>query len=111
MAKAKAKANKLPEHWWQCKSEAEEADWWDANASRVLEEAEKTGRMKSGTWKDLRVEIEKARAADLKRRSKPRTIAIRLNEGLVEDYKARAKAEGIPYQTLMRSVLHQELTK
>lgn len=32
-------ARRLPKHWWECKNEAEEARWWDANLNRILEEA------------------------------------------------------------------------
>jgi hypothetical protein len=44
---------KLPEHWWECGDEVEEARWWDANSGRIFEEAVRKGTLKVTTLEEM----------------------------------------------------------
>jgi predicted DNA binding CopG/RHH family protein len=52
-------------------------------------------------------EIETYRATARAVTSKDRRVNIRLSSGDLRDLKVRAMEEGVPYQTLMASVLHK----
>jgi len=85
------------------KSEAEEADWWYKNRSRLdrdLVEGAKSGKLKRLTGKILRERL----AA-----SKSRVVSIRLPEDDIELARRQAAQKGLPYQTYIKSVLHQAL--
>ena len=69
------------------KSEAEEARWWDENRARL----------------DQRTL--KARLAA----SKARMVSIRLPEADIQLARKQAAQKGLPYQTYMKSLLHQSL--
>ncbi|MGA2263278.1 MAG: CopG family antitoxin [Acidobacteriota bacterium] len=43
----------------------------------------------------------------LRTAAKTRTISLRINETVLESIKRKAAAEGIPYQTLISSVLYK----
>src|SRR5262245_43481337 len=85
-------------HWSDAKNEKEEARWWDANSERLLKEAVQKGTLKITTLARILT-----KAADVKVQEKNRLLAIRLPESLINRAKERAEAEGVPYQTLMRS--------
>ena len=53
-----------------------------------------------------RAEIEGA----LERIRKNRNVNIRISEAVLEELKKRSQEEGIPYQTLISSVLHKFVT-
>jgi predicted DNA binding CopG/RHH family protein len=85
------------------KSEAEEARWWDKNRARLdkdLAEAAKQGRLKRLDQSTL-----KARLAA----SKARMVSIRLPEADIQLARKQAAQRGLPYQTYMKSLLHQSL--
>ena len=85
------------------KSEAEEAAWWHKNRERLdkdLLEAAKKGELKRLDRATL-----KARLAA----SKSRVISIRLPEHDIELARRQASQKGLPYQTYIKSVLHQAL--
>ncbi len=41
---------------------------------------------------------------------KSRTVNIRISESVLEELKLRSKQEGLPYQTLISSILHKYVT-
>lgn len=57
-----------------------------------------------------RAELAKFKAAARATAIKDRRINIRLSSGDLSDIQARALEEGIPYQTLIASVLHKYVT-
>jgi predicted DNA binding CopG/RHH family protein len=85
------------------KSEAEEAVWWHKNRERLdkdLVEAAKKGELKRLDQAAL-----KARLAA----SKARVVSIRLPENDIELARQQAAQKGLPYQTYIKSLLHQAL--
>jgi len=87
------------------KSEAEEAEWWYNNRARLdkdLLEAAKKGELKRLDQATL-----KARLAA----SKSRVVSIRLPENDIELARQQAAKKGLPYQTYIKSVLHQALRR
>jgi Uncharacterized protein conserved in bacteria len=85
------------------KSEAEEARWWDENRSRLdkdLLEAAKKGQLKRLDQRTLEASL----AA-----SKARMVSIRLPEADIQLARKQAARKGLPYQTYMKSLLHQSL--
>jgi len=66
-----------------------------------------------GEWRSTRPSrktLERYRAYARATLAKDRRVNIRLSSRDVEDIQARAMEEGIPYQTLMASVLHKYAT-
>jgi predicted DNA binding CopG/RHH family protein len=85
------------------KSEAAEADWWYKNRARLDEdfvEAAKKGELKRLD----RVTLKSRLAA-----SKTRVISIRLPENDIELARQQAAQRALPYQTYIKSLLHQAL--
>lgn len=85
------------------KSEAEEAEWWYKNRARLdkdLAEAAKKGKLHRLDQATLRTRL----AA-----SKSRVVSIRLAEDDIELARQQALSKGLPYQTYIKSVLHQAL--
>lgn len=72
----------------------------------VLEAYEK-GRLKSIATK---TELAKLRAAARATAIKDRRVNIRLSAGDLRDIQVKALEEGMPYQTLIASVLHKYVT-
>jgi predicted DNA binding CopG/RHH family protein len=70
-------------------------------------EAYEAGRLKSVATKG---ELTKLRTAARATAIKDRRINIRLSTGDLQDIQVRALAEGVPYQTLISSVLHKYVT-
>jgi predicted DNA binding CopG/RHH family protein len=85
------------------KSEAEEADWWYKNRARLDkdlgEAAKQSKRLDQATLK--------ARLAA----SKSRVVSIRLPETDIELARQQAAQKGLPYQTYIKSVLHEALRR
>jgi predicted DNA binding CopG/RHH family protein len=48
--------------------------------------------------------------AILDRARKSRTVNIRITESVLEELKRRSREEGLPYQTLISSILHKYVT-
>ena len=85
------------------KSEAQEAAWWHKNRERLdkdLVEAAKTGELKRLDPATLNARL----AA-----SKARVVSIRLPENDIELARRQAAQKGLPYQTYIKSLLHQAL--
>jgi predicted DNA binding CopG/RHH family protein len=73
---------------------------------RVLDAFDK-GELKSVA---TRTEVAKFKAAARATAIKDRRINIRLSSGDLSDIQVRALEEGVPYQTLIASVLHKYVT-
>ena len=58
------------------------------------------------------VSVEKLRKMEgiLDRARKSRTVNIRISENVLEELKRRSEREGIPYQTLISSILYKYVT-
>ncbi len=75
----------------------------DLEDSELLEAFEQ-GELKSVASKD---ELSKFKAAARATAIKDRRVNIRLSSGDLSDIQIKALEEGIPYQTLIASVLHK----
>ncbi len=100
--------------WFQCrmtarrkipafKSEAEEAQWWYKNRGRLDKDLLKAA--KKGELKRLDQRTLKTRLAS----SKARMVSIRLPEEDIQLARRQAAQRGLPYQTYIKSLLHQSL--
>ena len=69
--------------------------------------AYEAGKLKSVAAKS---ELSKLRAAARATAIKDRRVSIRLSAGDLQDIQVRALEEGVPYQTLIASVLHKYVT-
>lgn len=87
------------------KSETEEADWWYKNRERL--DKDLVDAAKKGNLKKLDQDTLKARLAA----SKSRVVSIRLRENDIELARQQAARRGLPYQTYIKSVLHQALRR
>lgn len=84
-------------------SEAEEADWWYANREKIADDvvaASAAGEAKILTGEKLRERLSAAKA---------RPITIRLAEADLALARQQAERKGLPYQTYIRSLLHETL--
>lgn len=85
------------------KTEAEEAQWWYDNREKVedaLISAMDNGTIQHGTAQRLTGE---ARAS--------RNVTIRMVEADLDLARKQAEEKGLPYQTYIKSVLHEALVK
>ncbi|MEA2604314.1 MAG: hypothetical protein QOF89_5306 [Acidobacteriota bacterium] len=73
----------------------------------VILNAFEEGRLKSEATKS---DLAKLKAAARATAIKDRRVNIRLSSGDLSDIQTRALEEGIPYQTLIASVLHKYVT-
>ena len=74
------------------------------------EEKEELEVIENGEYvevEDMKKEIEKAKLAAKVTLNKTRNINIRLSEQDLYRLKARAVEEGLPYQTLVSSIVHK----
>lgn len=74
---------------------------------RELVEAYESGKLKSIA---TRSELDRLRAAARATATKDRRVNIRLSSGDLQDIQVKALEEGVPYQTLIASVLHKYVT-
>ena len=73
-------------------------------------EAEIVRSFEKGEWKpvrNLKKEMERYRDAAVETLLKNRRVNIRISAMDLEGLQSKAAAEGLPYQTLMASVLHR----
>jgi predicted DNA binding CopG/RHH family protein len=85
------------------KEETEEAKWWYNNREKVedaLINAMDNGTIRRGTAQRLATE---ARAS--------RNVTIRIAEADLDLARKQAEEKGLPYQTYIKSVLHEALVK
>jgi predicted DNA binding CopG/RHH family protein len=80
--------------------------FYDDEERDIIEDLRK-GVYKSVPNKSARLKELKAMAENTLRR---RAVTIRMQERMIEDLKSLALEEGMPYQTLISSVLHKYLT-
>ena len=78
----------------------------DINEEEILTAFDK-GQLKSGASKS---ELAKFKAAARATAIKDRRVNIRLSSADLNDIHVKALEEGIPYQTLIASVLHKYVT-
>ena len=78
----------------------------DAYETDILS-AYEDGRLKSVA---TRAELAKFKSAVRATAIKDRRVNIRLSSSDLQDIQAKALAEGLPYQTLIASVLHKYVT-
>ena len=74
---------------------------------REILDAYEAGALKSVATK---VELARLRAAARATATKDRRVNIRLSSGDLQDIQVKAMEEGMPYQTLIASVLHKYVT-
>jgi predicted DNA binding CopG/RHH family protein len=85
------------------RTESEEAKWWDDHKGMVEEnliQAMQDGTVQHGTARRL------AREARL-----TRNVTIRMAEADLDLARKQAEEKGLPYQTYIKSVLHEALVK
>ena len=84
-------------------TQAEEAKWWDDHKEMVEEnliQAIEDGTVQRGTARRL---VREARAS--------RNVTIRMAEADLDLARNQAEEKGLPYQTYIKSVLHEALIK
>ena len=84
-------------------SEAQEAEWWYRNRKildRSFVKAARSGGLKVLDHKTLTKRIA---------RSKAKVVSIRLPEADLAQARMQAERKGLPYQTYIKSLLHQAL--
>ena len=84
-------------------TEREEAKWWDEHREMVEEnliQAMQDGTTHRGTARRL---VQEARAS--------RNITIRMAESDLDLARRQAEEKGLPYQTYIKSLLHEALLK
>ena len=85
-------------------TEAQEAAWWYKNRKKLdrdLVEAARAG--------ELRVLDRKTLTARVARSKTAKVVSIRLPESDLELARFQAAKKGLPYQTYIKSLLHQAL--
>ena len=85
-------------------TEAQEADWWYKNRKTLDGDFEKAAR--NG---ELKVLDRKALLRRVERSKTSKVISIRLAESDLELARLQADPKGLPYQTYIKSLLHQAL--
>jgi len=84
------------------RSEAEEAAWWDKNRA----ELDKDFLERAGKGKLQRLNREKLAARTA---ASTRVVSIRLAEEDISLAREQAANKGLPYQTYIKSLLHEAL--
>ncbi len=77
------------------------------------EEKELLDSLERGEWKpvrNLKHEIKKHQTCAINTLKKDKRVNIRISEKDLDDIKTVAAEDGMPYQTLMSSVLHRYVT-
>ena len=85
-------------------TEAQEADWWYKNRKKLDKElivAARAGELKTLDRKTLLARVVRSKAS--------KVISIRLPETDLELARLQAVKRGLPYQTYIKSLLHQVL--
>ena|SRR5271165_1747700 len=88
-------------------TEAEEADWWYKN--RRIHDRELVAAVKSGEAQILTREKLLARIEASKKRPAP-VVALRIPAADLALARKQAEQKGLPYQTYIKSLLHETLT-
>ena len=90
-------------------SEAEEAAWWYEN--RKLHDEEFAAAVKSGEAHVLTGEKLRARIEASKARTRAQVISLRVPEADLAIARKQAEQKGLPYQTYIKSLLHETLAE
>ena len=89
-------------------TEAEEADWWYKNRNRHGKEL--LTAVKSGQATILKKQKLRERIAAAKTTPSP-VVALRIPEGDLALARKQAEQKGLPYQTYIKSILHETLAQ
>ena len=89
-------------------TEAEEAAWWYEN--RNIHGKQLLAAVKSGEAQVLTKEKLRERIAASKKTPAP-TVALRIPEADLALARKQAERKGLPYQTYIKSLLHETLTE
>ena len=89
-------------------TEAEEADWWYEN--RHIHDKEFLAAIRSGEAQILTKEKLLARIEASKKKPVP-AVALRIPEADLTLARKQAGEKGLPYQTYIKSLLHEALAK
>ena len=89
-------------------TEAEEADWWYKN--RKIHDKQLLDAVKSGEAQILTKEKLLARIAASKKRPAP-VVALRIPQADLALARKQAEEKGLPYQTYIKSLLHETLVQ
>jgi CopG antitoxin of type II toxin-antitoxin system len=87
-------------------TEAQEAAWWQKNRKKLDKDfvaAARAGGMKVLDRKALLARLARSKAA--------KVVSIRLPESDLELARTQAAKKGLPYQTYIKSLLHQALAQ
>lgn len=90
-------------------SEAEEAAWWFEN--RKSHDREFTAAVKKGEAQVLTGEKLRARIEESKPKPPARVISLRVPEADLAMARRQAEQKGLPYQTYIKSLLHETLAQ
>jgi len=85
------------------KTEADEAQWWHDNRDKIeqaLSNAMDNGTIRQGTAQRLSREAKTSK-----------NVTIRMAEADLDLARKQAEAKGLPYQTYIKSLLHEALVK
>jgi len=105
---ARKKPSVIPVKVPRFKSESEEADWWYQN--REVHGKELLAAVRSGEAQILTKEKLLARIAASKKKPAP-VVALRIPEADLALARKQAEQKGLPYQTYIKSLLHETLTE
>jgi hypothetical protein len=89
-------------------TEAEEAEWWYKN--RNIHGKQLLGAVKNGEALVLTKEKLRERIAAAKKTAAP-VVALRIPEADLALARKQAEQKGLPYQTYIKSLLHETLTE
>jgi predicted DNA binding CopG/RHH family protein len=89
-------------------TEAEEAEWWYRN--RNIHGKRLLAAMKSGEAQVLTKEKLRERIAASRKTPSP-VVALRIPEADLALARKQAEQKGLPYQTYIKSLLHETLTQ
>jgi predicted DNA binding CopG/RHH family protein len=87
-------------------TEVKEAEWWYKNRKKLdkdFEKAAQTGELRMLDRKTLRDRVLRSKAS--------KVVSIRLPESDIELARVQAAQKGLPYQTYIKSLLHQALER
>ncbi len=82
----------------------------DGEEKKILKSVE------NGEWRPLKEKERKKKISEFKTASrntfaKSKSISLRLSEDDLMKLKARALSEGLPYQTLLTSIIHKHVAQ
>jgi len=90
-------------------TEAEEADWWYKN--RHVHDKELLAAVKSGEARILTKELLLERLAAHKKKMAAPVVSLRIPEADLALARKQAEKKGLPYQTYIKSLLHETLVQ